>query len=90
VCLCFLFFILCGLETPTLTWPRLNLGCCAAEEEEKRKLQKKSQDWIHLFQDMEKNQALVILAKNILFARLTAILLCSSTFCAEEDISPTY
>lgn len=40
VCVC-IFLILCDLETPTMTWPRLELGCCVAEDEEKRKLQKK-------------------------------------------------
>jgi len=84
------FLILCDLETPKVTWPGSELGCCVAEEEEeKRKLQKKKgTHWISLFQDMEKDQVVVILAINILFPRLTVIFLCS--FCTEEDISPTY
>ena len=37
LCVC---LMLCDLETPTMTWPRPELGCCATEGEEKRKLQK--------------------------------------------------
>jgi hypothetical protein len=67
------------------------LGCCAAEEEEKKKSQKnKVTDWIHLFQDVEQDQAVSILTMNILFPRWTAIFLRSSTFCTEEDMSPMY
>jgi hypothetical protein len=47
-CICircgFLFFILCDLETPTMSWPGPEFGCCAAEEEEEEEEEEKEKE----------------------------------------------